>query len=1056
MKRITLIICLAISITSWSQSAPTISSISSISTYPLDTVVISGTGFSSTPANLQVWFGPVAANIISSSDFSIEVAVPASARYANLEVINLDTRLSVRANNKFHPFFSGNSFSPASMTAGLTLSNVNQLYDLCSCDFNGDGKADVAATKFSANQIAIYRNTSTVGAVSFAQQDAAVGFFTEEVTCGDLNGDGKPEIVASRSDGGVGGNRNTIFVLPNTSSGGVISFGAAVSLFFPEGHARYLAIRDLNLDGKPEIVVSNSFNNDLFIFKNQSSGGALSMNSLATRITVQGATVLYGLEVQDMDGDLRPEIILTQFQTSNMFILRNQSSTTDMAFAAPQQINFNGSFNKLVAADFNEDGKWDFANSDWSNNRVAVWLNTTTASTFTFAPAISLASGTQPDGIDVGDIDGDQDIDIVSTSRATTNISVFLNSGNNATPSFSTKQDIAHTKNTRNIVLTDLDGDSKPEITVTSRTVTNQFSLDIFRNTNCFVPILLTQSPVTICPGQTVPLHSVPANGVTFDWKKNGVTVQNTTNSHLLVTAIDSYNVTAVSEGGSCSNSTTSIVVQAGTGTVPADPVITSNGPICSGQNLQLSAPAVSGATYNWTGPNNFTLSTSSTTATISAATSAAAGEYTLRITKDQCQSNEKAVTVDVINMQGFTVASTSTTNSTCQGSPLQLSTSGYSGFNYQWIENITDISGQTTNLLSVAQTGNFKVRVSYPSIAGCSIESSAVSVKVLAPPVVSFTTTSPLCLNKDVVFTSSASQFDANGTPVYLWDFDDATTSNVASPTHVFGLAQSFAVTLTGSYLGVAGCSAEQTTNYTINVPVQASLTTDAIDVCEGGQATITVVGGTFSAFSWNSGGTTNPLVVTAAGTYTVTATDGNGCTSTANQVIGLRPSPTVTVSANPDTPVNSGQQVILTATGGDSYAWTPAESLDNPLSATPIATPLSTTTYTVTISANGLCTVERTIEVIVDGVINIPNVFSPNGDSKNDFWIIPDAANKADCMLMVFDKSGVKVLEQGVNEDPWDGTYKGKPVPPGTYYYIIRCPNDNRPITGNVLVAR
>jgi gliding motility-associated-like protein len=1059
MKRLFgLLLFFTVTTSAWGQSAPTISSISVKSTYPLDTIIISGAGFSATPANLQVWFGTVMGSIISSSDFLIKVVVPPQAKYTNIEVINLTTRLSVKSTDKFHSYFSGNSFNAGLMTLSSTFQNNDQLYDLCSCDFDLDGKPDIAATKFAVSQIAIYRNTSVVGTTSFAETNASVGsFFTQEVTCGDLNGDGKPEIVASRSDGGFGGNRNAIFVLPNTSTSGSITFGTAIPLLLANGeHARYVSIRDLNLDGKPEIVVSNSFSNNLYIFKNQSSGGALNINATPIQLPVQGATNLYGLEIQDMDGDTKPEIIVTQFLTSNMFILRNQSSTTDIAFAAPAQLNFTGAFNKLVSADFNEDGKWDFANSNWNNNRVAIWINTSTGSTFTFAPSIGLDSDLQPDGIDVGDIDGDQDIDIVCTSRASNNINVFLNSGNNVTPAFSAKMDVVHTKNTRNILLADLDGDAKPEITVTSRTVTSSFSLDIFRNKNCFVPVLLTQSPVTMCPGQTVPLHAIPAVGVTFDWKQNASTIQSSTNPNVLVSAFDSYTVTAISEAGACNNTTTSILVQAGTGTIPPDPVISTNGPICSGQTMQLSAPAVAGATYNWTGPNNFTASTTSATTTITSAVAAAAGEYNLQIVKDQCKSNQKSVVVDVVNMGAFIIGSTSITNSTCQGTPLTLSTNGYSGFNYQWIQNASDMWGQVNNTLSVTQTADYKVRVSYPAIAGCTIESPSVSVKVLTPPTIAFSTTSSLCVTKDIVFTSAASVFDPNGTPVYAWDFDDGSNATIAGPTHAFATAQAYDVSLSGSYLGVTGCSANKVNTITINTPVAAAINPSAIDICPDSDVTLTVEGGTFSGVSWSTGQTTNPLIITESGTFTVTATDANGCQSTDTQIITSRPLPTVTVSANPNTPVVSGQEVFLTATGGDGYIWSPAESIDNPLSATPIATPISTTTYTVFISATGKCTVERTIEVLVEGSVNIPNVFSPNGDSKNDFWIIPDAASKAACTLMIFDKSGAKVLEQGVNDDPWDGTYKGKPVPPGTYYYLIKCPNDNRPITGNILVAR
>ena len=512
----------------WSQV--TIASVSSMSTFPGDTLVITGSGFSSIPDNNQVWFGQVQGSIISASGFSIEVAVPPQAKYAAIEVTNLTTQYSAKTTAKFRPFFSGNSFSPTAMVAQTPTTSPNQLYDLCSCDFNLDGKPDVATSKFDvATDILVMKNQSTVGTLSFVTQSVLVGVFTEEIVCGDLNGDGKPELVASRSGGAAGGQRNAVFILPNTSTiGGAISFGSALNRAFPEGHARYVMIRDLNADGKPEIIVSNSTNSNMYVFINESSGGTLSINPTPLQFSIFDPSTpntlpnSYGLEVQDLDGDLKPEIIVTQFQLANIYILKNQSTST-ISFGAPIVKNFPGAFNKLIAADFNEDGKMDLAATDWSNSDLLIFVNTSSGGLITFAAQIKYDTGDRPDGMDVGDIDGDQDIDIVVASRNQNLVDVFLNDGNNSTLTFS-KTQVATSKNQRNIILSDLDGDAKPEIAVTSYNPSNQYSIDIFRNKNCFVPVILTSSPLTVCPGQTAFLESIPGYGVTFEWK-NGPTV---------------------------------------------------------------------------------------------------------------------------------------------------------------------------------------------------------------------------------------------------------------------------------------------------------------------------------------------------------------------------------------------------------------------------------------------------------------------------------------------------------------------------------------------------
>src|SRR5690349_12193284 len=83
------------------QSAPVINSITPATTYPLDTLIINGSGFSPTPSSLQVWFGPVTGTVVASTNNLIEVVVPAQATTANLEVVNLTTKLSTKSNAKF-------------------------------------------------------------------------------------------------------------------------------------------------------------------------------------------------------------------------------------------------------------------------------------------------------------------------------------------------------------------------------------------------------------------------------------------------------------------------------------------------------------------------------------------------------------------------------------------------------------------------------------------------------------------------------------------------------------------------------------------------------------------------------------------------------------------------------------------------------------------------------------------------------------------------------------------------------------------------------------------
>jgi hypothetical protein len=305
---------------------PVIENIEPSTTYPQDTILITGSGFDSNPALLQVWFGQVKGAIIQSSNYSIQVKVPASARFSNLEVINLNTRLSAKAPLKFTPSYKTAPVTASTFTLVQTETNITELWDICNCDLNNDNKPDIAVTKSKdpASDLMILENQSTPGTISFTRTEKAIGFPTDGIVCGDLNGDGKPELVTARSGSGI---RNTVHVLPNISVGS-ISFGTVVDLTLEvisnAAQASRVAINDLNRDGKPDIVVSDHKKGAIYIFVNNSSGGTLAINPIPIKIDVPGAVSTYEIEIQDFNGDKFPDIALTQLQENDIFIEKSR------------------------------------------------------------------------------------------------------------------------------------------------------------------------------------------------------------------------------------------------------------------------------------------------------------------------------------------------------------------------------------------------------------------------------------------------------------------------------------------------------------------------------------------------------------------------------------------------------------------------------------------------------------------------------------------------------------------------------------------------------------
>jgi gliding motility-associated-like protein len=87
----------------------------------------------------------------------------------------------------------------------------------------------------------------------------------------------------------------------------------------------------------------------------------------------------------------------------------------------------------------------------------------------------------------------------------------------------------------------------------------------------------------------------------------------------------------------------------------------------------------------------------------------------------------------------------------------------------------------------------------------------------------------------------------------------------------------------------------------------------------------------------------------------------------------------------------------------------------------------------------------VRQFLMVILDKVLIIPNVFSPNGDGINDRWEIAGLRSVTDCHVEIFDRWGQSIYNSNGYSNPWDGTRKGKPLPVATYYYIIKTATRN-----------
>ncbi|HZH36968.1 MAG TPA: gliding motility-associated C-terminal domain-containing protein, partial [Flavisolibacter sp.] len=137
-------------------------------------------------------------------------------------------------------------------------------------------------------------------------------------------------------------------------------------------------------------------------------------------------------------------------------------------------------------------------------------------------------------------------------------------------------------------------------------------------------------------------------------------------------------------------------------------------------------------------------------------------------------------------------------------------------------------------------------------------------------------------------------------------------------------------------------------------------------------------------------------------------------------------------------------------------SYQWSPVTALNNATLVQPVAMPVEDITYTLTVTSVDGCSAADQVTVKVLKSPSVPNAFSPNGDGVHDRWEIQYLDSYPGAIIEVFNRYGQKVFESKGYTKPWDGTVNGKPLPVGTYYYLIDPKNGRKPISGFVDIIR
>ena len=492
--------------------------------------------------------------------------------------------------------------------------------------------------------------------------------------------------------------------------------------------------------------------------------------------------------------------------------------------------------------------------------------------------------------------------------------------------------------------------------------------------TDCGILPPMVNNDGPYCVGEIIHLTANGQAGATYSWSGPGgftSNQQNPTRANCTMAMAGTYTCT-ITVGSQTNSATTEVIIY---------PQPTANFTFttaCVGNATQFTSTSTtnpSGQTiqsYNWTfGDGQSGIGANPTH------TYASAGTYQVTLTVScggHCTSSKtQTVTVNAQPQANFNFTTV------CQGNATQFTSTslGQGISSYQW--NFGDGqtgTGQTTTH-TYAQAGTYQVTLTVATTGGSCSDQITQTVTVNAQPVSNFTYTS-VCRGNPTQFNSTST---GQGITTYQWNFGDGQTGNGQTTTHTYAQAGEYQVTLTVSTNGQ--CSDQKTQTVPVYAQPSPSITANPPTVGYGGTATLTAnpnAQGSFN-FHWEPANmvvnpnsqTTQTVQLYANQVYTVTVTNPQGgCQAETQITVNMDGSGMTAMASADQNELCEGESTTLhvTPSGGTSnytYSWTPANSLNNPNSQNPVATPpVGSTTYTCHVSDN-VTTMDVSVTIVV-----------------------------------------------------------------------------------------
>ncbi len=533
----------------------------------------------------------------------------------------------------------------------------------------------------------------------------------------------------------------------------------------------------------------------------------------------------------------------------------------------------------------------------------------------------------------------------------------------------------------------------------------------------------------SICKGTSANIVATSSVPVTYSWSPSAGLISTTGSSHSAnPSTTTTYSIMASNAGGCSLTSYFTVQID------NEDVTLSGNYPLCTGDSTLLT---VSGAaSYTWSPSAGL----SSTTGSSVYAFPTSSAPYNIYATSLKGCIDTIPFSINVVSKP---VALASSGSAICFGNSVQLTAAGATNFYWSPSAGLSSTTGSSVN---ATPTGNtiYTVIVSY---GGTCDDTTNVSITVNNAAVISVNGNTSICIG-------SSTTLNAIGGNSYVWS-PSIGLSGTAGPSITASPTSNSNYTVTGT--DGNGCT--NTYAFSVNV-LQIPVANAGPDqtICRGATTTLNGSGG--GTYTWSSGVNTSTLNVgpTTNTVYTLTISNGS-CTNTdvVNVIVNVGP----TANAGPSATILSGNSAELAASGGGTYSWSPSTGLSCVTCDDPEASPAATTIYYVTVSdVNGCTSVDSLIVTVEDICIenlSIPNVFTPNGDGRNELFVLTgsDPCFK-NYEIAIYNRWGNVVFQSTAPFTKfWDGTTTaGDMAADGTYYYTLIAKSES--IKGFITLIR